>query len=182
MFAAHLKQILADNALVSRTSSDSMILQEMNIMAVEVAAIPPDVTAVNIYQIGSLKGLRNSECKKTCDYLLVCKAEGMDHAILVELKKTLREDKKGMEQLRRSLPLLKYLRSVCRIHCNGETHRPTLNVRYVLIGTKNQLRIDKQHVRPGQGIEKENYKGIEVHTFLGKRIRFDLLLKGGTGK
>ena len=45
---------------------------------------------------------------------------GQDQAVFVELKKTLDEDQsRAMEQLRRSLPLLDYLLSVCRIHFGG---------------------------------------------------------------
>lgn len=57
-----------------------------------------------------------------------------------------------------------------------------MKVRYFLIGMKNDLRIDKQRVRPQIGVEKEDYKDIEVHTFLGERVRFDLLLNGEIDK
>ena len=45
------------------------------------------------------------DLKKICDYLLIGQLDGSDYAIFVELKKTLREEEKPKEQLRRSLPI-----------------------------------------------------------------------------
>ncbi len=182
MLSTQLKAILADKSLVSPKAGRDMILEEKKVMKVEVTQMPLDLTAVNMHMMGRLSGVKDGEWKQSCDYLLVCKADGIDHAIFIELKETLREDKKGMDQLRRSLPLLHYLRSVCQIHYETETNRPALKVRYFLIGTKNHARIDKQRVKPQLGTEKENYKDIEVHTFLGERIRFGLLLNEEMGK
>ncbi len=50
-----------------------------------------------------------SPCNQICDYLLIFELEGKDHAIFIELKKTLRGDNRPKDQLLRSLPLLKYL-------------------------------------------------------------------------
>ncbi len=182
MLSTQLKAILTDKALVSPKSGSNMILGEKNVMKVEVTQMPSDVIAVNMRMVGHLPGVKDGELKQICDYLLVSKFEGMDHAIFIELKKTLREDKKGMKQLRRSLPLLECLRSVCHIHYDVKTNRLALAVRYFLVGTKNHARIDKQRVKPQLGVEKENYKDIEVHTYLGERIRFGLLLNEEMGK
>ena len=178
MLATHLKEILADRAQVSLKADYSMILKEQKVMTVKVTQMPLDVTAVNMNKVGHLPGVKDGELRQICDYLLVSNSEGMEHAIFIELKKTLKEGKKGMEQLRRSLPILEYLRSVCQIH--HMTNGPALEVRYFLIGTKNHTRIDKQGVRPRLGVEKEIYNGIVVHTYLGERIRFNLLLNGAT--
>ena len=186
MLSTQLNEIIADKALVSSKTDREMILEEKNVMKVAVTQMPSDVTVVDMDRVGHLPGVKDGELKQICDYLLVCECKDTDHAIFVELKKTLKENKKGMEgmeQLRRSLPILKYLHSACQIHYyEAKTNRPTPAVRYFLIGTKNSSRIDKQRVRPQLGVEKEKYEDIEVHTFLGERIRFDLLLNGEMGK
>lgn len=182
MLSTQIKEILKDNALVPPKPGRGMILEEKNVMEVEVIQIPLDVTMINMSKVGHLPGVKDGELKRICDYLLVSKSEGIDHVIFIELKETLREDKKGMNQLRRSLPILKYLRSMCQIHYGVITNMPAPEVRYFLIGTKNDPRFDKQRVRPRLSVEKENYKDIEVHTFLGERIQFDLLLNGEMDK
>ena len=176
MLAAHLKQILANRAQVSRTSGGSMILREKQVMKVELAETPTGLTAIDMRKIGSFSGINEGEWKQRCDYLLVYEYKGENIAIFVELKKTLsQEDRRGMEQLRRSLPLLQYLHSVCRIHHGVEPDEPIATARYFLIGEKMNPRLDKQPVKPGRLIASEDYEEITVNTFIGPRLRFDVL-------
>lgn len=176
MFATHLKQILANRVLVSRTNKGSMILREKQVMAVEVAGTPSDMTAIDLRKLGSFSGMREGEWKQRCDYLLVYELKGKNIAIFVELKKTLsQENNRGVEQLRRSLPLLKYLHSVCRIHYGVEPDKPVTTTRYVLIGDKMNPRLNMQPVTPGRPLPSENYREITVNKFVGPRLRFDLL-------
>ena len=175
MLATQIKGILEDKALVWPTNG-SMTLRETNVMDVEVAEVPSSVTVIDMRKMGSLSGVRDGECRQTCDYLLVWEVEGRDVAIFVELKKTLdlNRKKSGMEQLRRSLPLLDYLCSVCRIHHGLKSYK-SVAARYFLIGEKGGEKLDKQPVRPGRALTTETYKGITVHTFVGSMVRFDLL-------
>ena len=57
MFSVHLKQILADSALVSRTNGSSMILREGRVMKVEVSGTPSGVTAIDMRKLGSFSPL-----------------------------------------------------------------------------------------------------------------------------
>ena len=176
MLASHLKNILADKALVFPRSDGSTILREKNVMELEVADIPSDITIINMRRIGSLPGVKDGEWKQVCDFLLLFEEEGEDYAIFVELKKTLNvEDKKGTEQLRRSLPFLEYLRSVCEIHYGVESSKLRKIVGYCLVGNQNSQRLDKQHVKVGRPLPSEKYKGISVDMFVGERIRFSNL-------
>ena len=176
MLSAQLKEILTKTALASHQAGHDLILKEKNVMTVKVTQVPSDVTAVKMEVVGHLPGVKGGELKRICDYLLVGKSGGKDHAVFVELKKNLGGNKNGMDQLRRSLPILEYLRSICQIHHGSIRNRHALKVRYFLIAAKNNPRLDKQPVKPKQSVEKEFYRGIEVHTFLGERIRFGLLL------
>lgn len=153
-----------------------MILQEKQVMKVEVTGMPLGVTAINLEKIGSFKGVKDGEWKQHCDYLLVYEAEGQNVGIFVELKKTLYQDnKRAMEQLRRSPPILEYLHSVCRIHHEIESEKPVIITRYILIGKKINQRLDKQSVAPGRPLGSKEHKRIKVNMFVGPRIRFDLL-------
>lgn len=180
MLATHLKNILADKALVSPTADGSMILRERGVMELEVADIPSDTTIINMRRIGSLSGLKDGEWKQVCDFLVVFKDGDKDYATFVELKKTLDEEskQKGMEQLRRSLPFLKYLRSVCELHYGADSDEPGPIVWYAVVGSQISRKLDKQHVKAGKPLPSENHKGISVGMFVEERIRLRSLLRG----
>ena len=143
-----LKEIIADKALVSPSTKGVMILKEKNVMKVEVFGVPADLTVINMNRIGSLKGLKDGKWKRHCDYLIVFEDDGVDHAVFIELKRTLDEDKEyAMDQLRRSIPLLEYLRRICEIHFVDKPKQSEIPERYVLLGEKLIERIDKQPVK-----------------------------------
>ena len=178
MFATHLRKILAAKTFATPKTGKKVILREEKVMKVEVAEVPPHLTAVDMRQIGCLSGLKSGSWKKICDYLLVFNQSDRDYAIFVELKNTLYEDKaEGMEQLRRSLPYLEYLRSVCEIHYDSETIKRNINVRYSLIGKQANHRLDKQPVKAGNPLPSEDYENISVDMFVGERINFGDLSK-----
>ena len=182
MQSSQLKSMLAENALISYESSSEVVLTA-EVTELVVTQMPSDVSVVDMDTVGHLPGVRRGVLKWICDFLLVSRSDGADLAVFIELKKTLREDRKGMEKLRRSLPILKYLDSSCRIHHNNQNrNRHSPQVRYFLIGQKNCLRLDKQRLRPRPFVQTEKYKDIEVHTFLGGRIRFDQLFRKVKGK
>ena len=170
-----LKEILADRVLVARSSERSVILKESGVMKVEITDLPQRAVAIKLGKIGSLSGVKDGVWRRTCDYLVVCAIDGQDFAIFIELKKTINEDERGREQLRRSLPILEYLYGICRIHHDMKKRELTLIVRYFLIGMRRSSRFDKQHVKQSSEVGKTSYKDIDVHTFLGSRIGFRLL-------
>ncbi len=175
MQLSQLKSILAENALISYEPSSEVVLKE-EVTELAVTQMPPDVVVINMDVVGHLPGTRRGVLKRICDFLLVRSSDGEDYAIFVELKETLKENKKGMEQLRRSLPILKYLVSACHIHGDEKNKsRWTPGIRYYLIGMKNSRKLDKQPVRPRRRVQKEEYKDIDVHTYLGGRVSFNLL-------
>ena len=175
-----LKKILADKALVWPSNKDVMILKEKNVMKVEVSGVPADLTVINMNRIGSLSGLKAGEWKRHCDYLIVLEDDGVDHAVFVELKRTLGEEKEyAMDQLRRSIPLLEYLRRICEIHFTYESKQTVIPARYVLISERISKRFDKQPVRPIQRLPSLKYKNITVTPFLvSSIIGFDRLRSG----
>ncbi len=181
-FAAFLKRILDSKILVSRRHDGSMILQEEGIMKVEVANTPTCIVGIHIERIGKFSGVKDGEWTKRCDYLLVREDESSCFAIFIDLKKTIRGDGEPEEQLRWSLPIYRYLCAIYEIHTGHELKRTGMNVLNFIIGEKYHRRFDKQPVRPQPGVvQKETYKGMEVHTYVGPRIPFDLLLRGATG-
>ena len=178
--AADLKAILADKALAPQKTNASVRLREKGVMEVEMVKPPSDLAAIVMEKLGRLSGIREGKWKRTCDYLLVYSQEGKDRAVFVELKKTLNEDRRrAMEQLRRSLPFLEYLRSVCEIHFGAGPASRGMEVRYLLIGERRRTRFDKKqsvNADPAKNLENLEHENIMVTTFTGSRVCFDLLV------
>ena len=176
--ANSLKEILNQGVIALPTEVGCINLEERNVMKVEVVELPSNITTVKMRKVSHLSAIKDGRCKQICDYLLVFEVDGKDQAMLVELKKTLSNENKAREQLRRSLPVLEYLRSACAIHRGSGLSRPKIPTRYLLIGKKDNPRFDKQHVRasPVQGLRTEDYKDIKVTRLVGLRVPFPILL------
>ena len=117
------------------------------------------------------------DLKKICDYLLIGQSDDSDYAIFVELKKTLREEEeRPKEQLRRSLPILDYLLSVCAVeHGSGEHN---LTIRYILIAEQSIDTLNKQRVQgtEAEKVQEETYKSTQITTFVGTSMNFATLV------
>ena len=175
MLAKNLKAILVHKFLVESDLDSSTILEEENGMKVEVIQTPQEAVTTKLRKASHLPLVEDGRLKQICDYLVIFSNGKKNIAIFIELKKTLGENKKPKEQLRRSLPILEYLSSICRVEF-GVKGNEVPTVRYFLIGEKFSSRLDKQRVRSDSKVEKENYENIEIHTFVGNRISFDKLI------
>ena len=66
----------------------------------------------------------------------MCCSKGKILVIIVELKKTLNDEDKPNDQLRRSLPIFQYLRFVCEIESEFKIDDSDLVIEYVVIGKR----------------------------------------------
>lgn len=154
-----------------------MILREPKVMGVTLSEVPQDVTVINLRKIGRFSGIRDGRWLKSCDYLLVHRASGKDKAVFVELKRTIADTSRGMEQLRRSLPYLDYLRSVCRLEYEPSSPSGRVRILYVLIATRVNPMLDKRRVYQGHTLPRGRCHDIDVRRFVGKKLRFDWLVQ-----
>lgn len=132
--------------------------------------------------IGELSGIKDYlRRKRRCDYLIVRQCDSGIQALFVELKKSFSEKnfRYGSDQLRRSTPLLEYLRWMCRVESGAGLEG--YEARYVLIVERLPLsKGDTKYGRPmfDQPIRKTSHEGIEVSCYLcpdGRSIPFDRL-------
>ena len=113
---------------------------------------------------------------KICDYILINEGADDCEVVMVELKSTLQKRQDGLEQLRRSLPIAKYLLAVCEV----ESQRTwPCRFRYALVAEKRTNRLDKQPIRPSAQLSTEGYKDINVTVGVGTRFDFGALTTGG---
>ncbi len=157
----------------SADSGSSVTLREKSAnMRVKVAGLSDPFTAI---RMGSGKGklshapsLKDGPRKKICDYLLIAQIDGADHAVFVELKKSLGSRGDPEEQLLRSRPLLEYLLAVCDIEQGGKNARPRIS--YVLVYEK--INLNKSGLRPDLSgkIDEIPYKSINIKRFQGTEL------------
>lgn len=172
-----LKTILRSEVLAEEpTKEGKIILREepqtnQEEMRFTVNGASSTITAVRLSKTSHLSALaRGKGCgwNKICDYMLCDDLGDKCHITLIELKKTLREGRsEAFEQLRRSLPVAKYLISVCSV----ERHTSwQYEVSYVLIAQKQVARLDKQGVHPQPGPRRIEHDGINVSVFVGASV------------
>ena len=105
-------------------------------------------------------------------------SEDRTHAVFVELKKTQTEEEKPREQLRRSLPLLEYLRSVWEIESETTLNEHEVSIHYSILFERISPKLAKQSVKvtPAQRVHQEEYKGITIRTFVGASVPLATLM------
>lgn len=179
--AAGLSDILDPGVVVQATEVDSIVLQERPAdMRVEVLGLPAAFIAIRTERIGHVSRINDGSWKRICDYLLVTESGDRIHAVFVELKKTQTEEEKPRGQVRRSLPLLQYLRSMWEIESETPLGEHGIAVHYSILFERTSPRLAKQAVRsdPTRPVREEEYKGLTIRTFVGTSVAFATLTGG----
>lgn len=177
-----LRTVLRETAVAPDADERGMVtlreLRRGKPMEVQVSHVPSTATVISLNKTSQHPILRapprptRRSWQRICDYLLI--DEGLDdcRVTMVELKSTLDMSIEGLEQLRRSLPIAKYLLSVCEVELQRSWPG---QFSYALIAEKRARHIDKQPVRPRIDIETQDYEGIRVSVGVGTRFSFTTL-------
>ena len=148
-------------------------------MDVQVSRVPITTTVVSLQRESQYSILREApgkSWKRRCDFILIDEGACDCNVVMVELKSTLGESRDGFEQLRRSLPMAKYILTACEVELQRSWR---CRFSYALIAEKRAERLDKQRTRPGTQLSTEDYKGIKVVVGVGTRFDFGALVAGG---
>ena len=171
-FSYHLRQVLRDS-LVKHSSTNEVTLQGAR-TTFSITGLPSLSIVVDLDKVSHLGALKSGRWTQICDYLLVMSNNGHVDVTFVEMKETLRETNKPKEQLVRTIPVLKYLLSLCEIEFG-----PVDNVvqRFAVLASKREERIDKQQTRiePKYVRHKERHKGVDIRIAVGGTIAFSSL-------
>jgi len=99
--------------------------------------------------------------------------------MFVELKKTMKDDGRAEEQLRRSLAYLKYICSMCRLEDDaGCPATQMIRTQYVLIGRNVHPNLRKRRYPPQMPLLAKEHDDIVVSRFVGSEFRFEWLQSG----
>lgn len=175
---AGLRDVLKPDAVLPATNDDSIELREKRAaMRVEIVGLPETFIVIRIEHVGHASKISNGPWRQICDYLLVVDLDNRTHAVFLELKKTHSREEKPREQLRRSLPLLEYLRSVCEIESGIPWDEHGISIHYWILFERTSPRLAKQSVKvdPKHRVSKEQYGGITINTTFGPRVKLATL-------
>ena len=176
--ASDLTNILKPTKLVSAAPGDGIVLRDgQSRMEVRVVDAPATAAAIRLERIGHSSGLRDGPWKRVCDYLLVVESGERLHGIFIELKKTLTEELRPRDRLRRSTPLLAYLRAVCEVE-SGDSAARSISTRYFIVAQRGGPRLDKQSVKtePASRVRSVQFGNLTIRTFIGTRVSLTTLL------
>ena len=176
-----IKKIVRDRYLKCAISEGPQIVElkdKQSKMKIAIREVPASLLAIKMEGQWSQLLEEKGDWNRICDYLLIYQAEDKHHAIFIELKTSLVDKEFGKKQLKRSLPVLDYLRSVCRIESGVEEQEKILSVKYVLIAEneKSSDRLDKQRIRvnPSETIEERDDE-ILVRILVGTNFTLNTL-------
>lgn len=188
-----LKNILKPEVVLRATGDESdgvELLEESREvdMRVRVFGLPARFVAVrmagvssnrSLLGVGHSSGVGDGSCKQICDYLLVLESGDHTHAVFVELKKTQTKEEKPREQLRRSLPLLHYLRSVWEVESGTILDERNLSIHYSILFQQTSEKVPKEPVKPDPTprANREAYKGITITIRVGTPVHLTSLMK-----
>lgn len=151
-----------------------------SMMRVLITGVSDERVVVLPEKVGHVRGLKSEKgVRRKCDYALFVEKKGRVQIVLIELKVTLRsgdaqEDYK--EQLRRTRPIVDYLRSIVQLERHGVQIPATF--RYVLI-CEAERRLEKTTVRHQRWrlIEKWKSGGISGASFVGNSLPLQAVLQ-----
>ena len=176
---SQMESILEERVIrASAETGSSVTLREKPAnMRVKVVGLSDVFTTIRMGGKGKLNHLPNlkqGSWNKICDYLLIARIDGEDHAIFVELKKSLASKGDPEEQLLRSRPLLEYLLAVCAEEKAKSVTRPKMS--YVIVFER--IKFNKTSLRPDLTgrIDEIKYKSINIRRFQGAELdMYDLV-------
>lgn len=183
-FTSKLVGVLKPEVLLSHRNDGVELLDKRSGTRVRLLGLPARFTAVHIEGIGHVGKLNDrgqehrGHLRRICDYLLVAESDDSTRVIFVELKETWSTGEKPRDQLRRSLPLLKYLRSVCEVEYDEMLDEGRLSMHYAIVFAKSIETLNKAPVRvdPAERVREEVYKDIRIRTFVGTSVSLATLM------
>ena len=167
---ADLPELVDTTALAGKSSGGVLLVEEQSGMQVKLFATGP-VTAIRLGEagVGHVPRLNlHAGLNRICDYLLLVEQDGGTHAVFVELKATW--ERKAREQVRRSLPLLEYLRSVWEVDRQARFDHGGMKVSYAIICKRGRLNKEPVKPRPTGREEGEDYRNITIRTYVGTAL------------
>ncbi len=156
-FVRRLVSVLKPEVLLTHRNDGVELLDKQSGMRVRLFGLPARFTAVHVEGIGHVGKLKdrgqehNGHLRRVCDYVLVAESDDSTRVVFVELKGTWSTGEKPRDQLRRSLPLLNYLRSVCEVEYEEMLDEGRLSMHYAIVFEKGAALL---RWRPNQSLRR----------------------------
>lgn len=179
MLGRRLQNIIVDDAVV-HPDMGRVVMEEPEVMRVCITECPQTSCAFSLRKFeGGWGGLRAGKWSKTCDYMMTYSVGNQDVVYLIELKRSRTGVESGLEQLRRTMPLVTYLKSLSEVDATRTKKQVglprELRIVYVLLFDARSSRFEKQSLRGNPSAGKETYLDITAYTFSAKCLKFGQL-------
>ena len=174
---SELPHVVEDVALARGNADGVVLTEEESGMRVQIVARSP-MTAIRLGKggVSHVPGLNlHAGLNVIGDYLVVVESKGRTHAVLVELKATW--EPRAREQVRRSLPLLEYLRSVCEVQRQAPFDDKGMQIGYLVICENRRLNKQTMKAAPVKTLDCEDYKNVRIWTYIGTTISLAILTR-----
>ena len=175
-FAELLQKVVKDEHVEEITDSagaavGQVLLREPD-MTINVTNVPVLSAIIRIGGLQHWGGIKNGSWKQICDYLLVIPNGRASWVVLIEMKKTLSDANldKAKEQLRRSIPVVRYLESLCEIEAK-ESMRPS-DLHHVVLAERSRG-FDKDRIRVIPSVESHK---AGIKTIVGRSVAVQELI------
>ncbi len=77
--------------------------------------------------------------------------------------------------MRRSLPLLAYLRTVCEVEREAPFDDGRMETGYLVICENRRLNKQPLRAEPAKTVDSEDYRNIRVRTYIGTTVSLEVL-------
>lgn len=170
MLYKQMCKLLASKFKLSLAEKGGVRLKEKKAkMSIDIATAQCPAGTVILKCPTSQEGFLASQYTKICDYIVFIPLGQKTKIVFVELKKILNAENIGdaKKQLLHTTPLLSYIDSALRVHCNYSKIR--IEKHYILFFKQRNDRFDKQsmHYNGGKLLPSEKYEDITIKPILG---------------
>lgn len=150
-------------------------------MEVKIVGVPDKLVAIRMEALSHMHVIKAGQRTKICDYILMADIDDRVHMILIEMKKTYNEknpDRRAENQLRSSLPILKYIHCMCLLEQTASVIPPMTKTHYWVFCKKDNHGLDKQSTvgNPIGRIRSILYRDIEIKIYPAPQIPFRALI------
>lgn len=145
---------------------------------VTICDLPRASAVIDMERVDHPRCVRAGASRQKCDYLAFTETEAGRYVVLVELKKTLTEERRPLRQLLQSRPIARYLADMGAVSVGQDED---LTVCYLLLASRRSPALSKQRVRsdPYRPYEIRTEGSARISVFVHDRVSLETVIVAG---
>lgn len=140
--------------------------------------LPRGSAVIDMERVDHPGCVRAGASRRKCDYLVFTETEAGRYVVLVELKKTLTEERRPLRQLLQSRPIARYLADLGAVSVGQDAD---LTVCYLLLAGRRSPALSKQRIRsdPYRPYEIRTEGSARISVFVHDRVSLQTVIVAG---